>query len=102
MKDQPQSPLAKLVSLCKCEVSISVNEHRGNYETIQQFFEIRNGLDSYDISAELLADLVKADCVVQVYCYPRTPVGSYKIIDSDIDRAITRAIAAVLGEDDDA
>jgi len=93
------SDLKRLVELCRAEVSVEVNSHKAIYETAAEYladWKDRHGTD--DFSPEVEAEMIARDCIVRVQAYPDTPVGFYLIWDSDVDRAINRAIAAIEGE----
>jgi hypothetical protein len=81
--------LDQLVSLCKCGVFVSVNEHRDYYESVSEFLE---GHDAGDIPTDVRLKMIERNAVVQVQFYPNTPIGSYVIFDYDLDRALKRAL----------
>lgn len=88
--------LEKLVSLCKGEVSITINEHRSTYDTILEFFDDPRA--GRGVSDELIAEMVKRDQVVCVQFYPHTPVGCHRLYHYDIETAIGAALAIAIVE----
>lgn len=59
-----------------CELSLTHNQHRSCYETVQQFTE--DGPYKPDwISPEQRALAIEHDEVWVLHVYPRTPVGFY-------------------------
>lgn len=83
----------ELVSLCKASVEISVNEHKDNYQTVEQHIDE----DYYreDIDKDVFEEMVKRDIVVKVQAYPRTPIGFFVVYHYDIDKAVDIALDAV-------
>lgn len=83
--------LKKLISLCKAEVSITVNGHRSVYQTVQQYLEDSD----VEIEPEVFGQMIKTDTVVLVQFYPNTPIGFYLIYHYDIEEAIKLAIKTI-------
>ena len=93
------SQLAEIVALCKCEVSVTVNEHRNYYETVEQWLAKMDSLDcTDDVSAETRAEMIARGVVVQVRAYNNTPVGCYVVYHWDLDEALRQMLAAGKGE----
>ena len=85
-----QNKLQDLVDLCKCEVTLTVNEHKVYYQTVEQW--LNEDRDKDEVSEDTRANMIASDSVVTLQWYPRTPVGFYRIIDATIDGAINRAL----------
>lgn len=81
--------LYHLISLCKCHVSLEVNDHRNMYQSVEDYVSNYNGPE---IEEEVLQQMVKRDTVVSLMFYPHTPVGSYWIFHYDIEMAIDEGI----------
>ncbi len=65
-------------------VYIEYNEHKSNYQSIEDFF-------NYDCNEENIVDkeeCVKQDTVYRLQVYPNTPIGCYIIFASTLERAI--------------
>ena len=82
----------ELNSLSKATVHITFNEHRTSYETIEQYLS-----DSFfdrfsDVEPELKQEIIKADHIVEVQAYPRTPVGFILAVHHDLNKALEIAI----------
>ncbi|MCA0235468.1 MAG: hypothetical protein LCH81_03710 [Bacteroidetes bacterium] len=82
--------LNQLISLCKCLVSIEVNDHRNCYESVADYI---SRYESPEIDDAVLQVMVEHDTVVSLMFYPDTPVGSYWIFHYDIDMAIDEALS---------
>jgi hypothetical protein len=85
------SPLNQLADLCSCEVSVSINPHTANYETIEGYLEFQ----AEEIEPEILAKMIKRNRLVWVQAYPTTPIGFYVVYHYDIDEAIQQVLEAV-------
>lgn len=87
-----ESKIKELVSLCKASVTINFNEHTTNYETIEQYLSDSMFDRFSDLEPELKQEIIKADQIVEVEAYPRTPVGFILAIHHDLDKALDVAI----------
>ena len=79
----------ELVSLCKAGVHLSVNTHRDFYESVEQHITTE---ERQEIDADVFAEMVARDAVVEVHFYPDTPVGFFRIHHYDIDEAMQIAL----------
>lgn len=85
--------LAQLLARCKCGVYLLVNAHRDVYETAAQTLDdIQASGCAPSMSEELRARILSTDNIVDLQFYPDTPIGSYRIIDADLDLALDRAL----------
>lgn len=84
--------LEELVSLCKCSVEISINDHKDCYESVEQYIKED---EREDIDNEVFSEMIKRDTIVRVQAYPHTPIGFYVIYHYDIEKAVEMAIDAV-------
>ena len=86
--------LKNLLSRCKCGVFITVNEHRGYYQSARDWFQEH---DQYEcppeVEPEVRATMIGTNTVIQIQFYPDTPVGSYSIYHYDLDAALDAALA---------
>lgn len=89
-------PMAELLSLCKCGVHVTVNQHRDYYETAAQALQaIDDSGEQVDIEPGVRAEMIKLDTIVHVQAYPDTPIGSYSVYHYDLDEAMQAVLAAV-------
>ena len=86
--------LQKLMSMSKCTVHLTVNQHRNYYESVQDRI---NYLDSVEcpiqIEATVLDTMISTDTMIELQFYPDTPIGSYCIYHHDLDSALDEALA---------
>jgi len=89
--------LNELISLCKCSVTVTVNDHRDNHQTVQQYIDNYKGWSGLfdNVTHELQAEMVKRDTIVNVQCYPRTPIGFNSVYHWDLEQALAEAIKQV-------
>lgn len=84
--------IKELVANCKATVHITFNEHKTNYETIEEYLG-DNRFDRFsEVEPELKQDIIKADQIVEVQAYPKTPVGFILAVHHDLDKALDQAI----------
>ena len=87
--------LKLLADLCKGDVALFINEHRSDYQSIEEYF-ISNSYMDLDIAGSRKKEIIEKDFFVQLIVYPDTPVGSYSIYHYDIDLAIKEALDIVI------
>lgn len=83
--------IEELVGLCKCEVTISINEHRGSYQSIEDWLSCNN-IEDDEIAEEVRGKMVAMNRMVGVRFYPNTPIGSYVVYHHDIEAALDEAL----------
>ena len=92
--------LKELLSKCKASVSITINQHKDYYQTVEQYIEeqaqLYEGLID-EIGLEVYAEMQKTNTIVEIQAYPDTPVGSYRVIHHDIDKAVEIMLECVKG-----
>ncbi|RTL06354.1 hypothetical protein EKK58_05230 [Candidatus Dependentiae bacterium] len=92
--------LKQLIARCKCGVYVTANEHRDGYETPAQWLEQHLGAPaSLEISDEVQAGILASGTIINVQFYPETPVGFYRIVHYDMDKALDEALACLDAED---
>ena len=75
----------ELVKHCKCSVSITVNDHKDVYQTVQEYLDTEN---YPDIEQDVLDEMIKRDTIVLLQAYPKTPIGFYRVYHYDIEKAV--------------
>jgi ribosome-binding factor A len=83
--------LLKLIDLCKCGVYITINEHRDNYEKLEQRLADLDRL--VDINDLVLSEMIKLDKCVEIQFYPETPIGFHIVYHHDLKKAIDEALS---------
>ena len=83
--------LQKLLSLCKCGVILTINDHRNIYQSAATYLDDLDDLACID--SEIRAKIIETDTIIDLHFYPDTPVGFYKIIHYDLDAALDEALS---------
>ena len=92
--------LKELLSLCKCQVSVTVNDHRNDYHNAKQYLdeiEFCYG-EPIGIEPDVLKKMIKLDTVVCVRAYNETAIGFYESYHYDMDTAIKEVLKSVKGD----
>lgn len=88
--------LAQLIALCKCSVTVQVNDHRDNYISVARWLEEHDANDLNDrIPGDVQAGMIASDTIVEIFCYPRTPVGQASIVHYSLDAALDAMLEAM-------
>ena len=74
----------EILSLCKCSVMITVNDHRDFYETVEE--NLKEKMD--EIDEDVFKVMVETDTIVKIQAYPRSPTGFYSVYHYDVDKAV--------------
>jgi len=82
--------LKELISLCRASVTISINEHRDSYESVEEYLQFIQ-IDEKDVRSEM----IKRDVMISVQCYINTPIGSIIFWHYDLDECIKEALKEV-------
>jgi len=81
--------------LCKCSVTVSINNHKDYYESVEDHISDE---DKEEIEKEVFDEMVKRDTVITVQAYPDTPIGFYTIHHYDLEKAISEMLKVVQDE----
>lgn len=98
--------LKELLSKCKASVSITINEHRDYYQSVEKHIEEQALMDACisikgfidEIGKEVYEEMKKTNTIIEIQAYPDTPIGSYRLFHYDIDKAIDIMLSCVNGE----
>jgi ribosome-associated translation inhibitor RaiA len=77
-----------ILSLCKCGVYLSVNNHRDYYESVEKYLEDRND----EVDVDVKKKMIETDTIVEIQFYPNTPIGFYRVYHHNLDGALDAAI----------
>ncbi|PHS61239.1 MAG: hypothetical protein COB09_18800 [Thalassobium sp.] len=77
--------LLELVALCKCSVSIVVNDHKDNYQGVEAYISDLRTIYEEEIEEEILNGMIANDTIVCLRVYPDTPVGFNVAYHYDVD-----------------
>lgn len=72
----------------ECQLSIVHNEHKSNYETVEQWLE--DDFFQWD-SEEAKQRAIETDEVWTIQWYPNTPIGSHAIAAPTLEEALELA-----------
>lgn len=78
-----------LQSICKESVSIFINSHHDNHESIQDYLS----LEVPDLDKQIVDKMIDKNVIYQVIAYPGTQVGSYRSFHFDLDEALDQVIS---------
>ncbi|WP_281225383.1 hypothetical protein [Flavobacterium aquiphilum] len=84
--------LQKILDKCKCSVTLTINQHRDYYETVETSIEED---ERKDINPKVFAEMIKRDTVIELQFYPETPIGFFRIYHYDLKSAIELAISVL-------
>ncbi len=85
------TPISELLSLCKAEVLIEMNEGKNCYLSAADFLS-ENEDWKEETGEEIWQAMIEKNVVISIQAYPNTPVGFYRIYHYDIDKAIDKMI----------
>lgn len=92
------SKIEKLASLCKASIHVTFNEHRTNYESVEEYVRFRLG-DRFDQEKpEDLQAMIDNDLLIEVQFYTSTPVGFYLVMGANLDKLLDEAISIAVKE----
>lgn len=84
--------LEEIIKLCKCSVSIEVNNHRNVYQSA--FESIIEEIEYTDVNEdpEVLNKMIELDTIVTIQCYQHTPVGFIFCMHYDLEILLTETL----------
>ncbi len=91
-----EDKIKELESLCNGSIMISINDHKCNYESVEEFFR----WDGDDYSTKSYDDqdlkiMVDNDTIYNVHAYPDTPVGFFSYYSSSLQKALDQVINTI-------
>ncbi len=84
--------LKELYALCNSEVSVTYNEHKGFYETVEQYLSQHQRVRDSELDLEVRAKMIEMNQMVVVQAYPLTPIGFYVVYQWDVEAAVQEMI----------
>lgn len=90
------SKLKDILSLAKCGVYLTVNSHKDDYETVEEYMS--NLLNSFHVDEDIIQEMVKRDTIIELQVYPHTPVGFIILYHYDLDTILDKMLE-ILKED---
>lgn len=88
--------LKQLLSLCKCGVYVTVNEHRDYYNTAAQALEESDDSEHpWDITPDMRAKMIETNTIIEIQVYPNSPVGFNLVYHYDLEAALDEALSSI-------
>ena len=83
--------LQELLSLCKYGIQIYVNSYKNAYQSVYE------GIDIIDekLPIKIKNAMIKTENIINIDCYPFTPISSLSVYHYDINDAIEEAIKEI-------
>jgi hypothetical protein len=83
-----------LIEKCKYSVSLTVNSHRDNYESVEEWFNSNPIQEDFktDIEPEVYEKMKELDTIVELQIYPTSAVGFYLIFHYNLELALDKAL----------
>lgn len=91
--------LERLVQRCKCEVEVTFNEHKNDYQSVQEWLDYPRGegttREHLALEPEAVDRMIALDRTVTLRFYPNTPIGFFVMGGTDLDELLARAHRAL-------
>ena len=88
--------LQELLSLCKCGVSIYSNTYKNAYQSlIDGIADIERNIEE-SLPIDIKKGMIETENIINVDCYPFTPISSLSIYHYDVNAAIEEAIESII------
>lgn len=82
--------LKKIIDHCKCGVFITIDDHKNSYADIIMSVDMLDGVPD-----EIKNKMIEMDTIVEVQCYPDTPIGFFHAYHYDLDAALSEVLIAL-------
>lgn len=93
-----QEKIDYIVKECKGAVWLTFNEHRDNYQTIPQYFDVLilcGSMDKEDISEDILNEMIKRDTLISLIMCTSSTNGHYDLYHYDLEQILNKAIELI-------
>ena len=87
--------LQELLTLCKCGVSININDYRNAYESVENAINTIETIIEEPLEPETISGMIETKNVIEIHCYPFTPISSITVYHYNIELAIEEMINAI-------
>lgn len=87
--------LQELLTLCKCGVSININDYRNAYESVENAINTIETIIEEPLEPETISGMIETQNVIEIHCYPFTPISSITVYHYNIELAIEEMINAI-------
>lgn len=86
----------KLLEQCKCDVTLTINDHRHWYQSVEEYLTEKINRDCPpQIESEIRQKMIDTDTIVCCHFYPDTPIGSYEVYHYDLDKCLEECLACL-------
>jgi hypothetical protein len=90
MDDVNITNLEWLIERCRGEISVIVNAHRNYYQSVESWLRDQEDITGTTVADFEKLDMIRRDRVVDVQCYPDTPVGFCRVLSGSLCDALSR------------
>lgn len=87
-----------LVAACKATVHLTFNDHKTVYRSVADYLDEDMHDFAKDLTADMRAEMIAKDTIVDLHFYPDTPIGFYKVLHHDLDAALDVALATIAAD----
>jgi len=93
--------LSELLSLCEYSVTITINDHRDYFQTVEKYLQDADEEPSdpeenyWDIPANVRAEMIRTNTIVKIQAYPKSANGFYRTYHYDLQQAIATIIQQI-------
>lgn len=86
--------LIKIMSLCKCSISLVINNHRDTHSSVSECIEdlMSLGLTTEDLPDDIVSEMIRLDTIIDLQFYPNNSVGFFVLFHYDLDLILDRAL----------
>lgn len=98
--------LKQLLAKCKASVTITANNHRDYYQSVEEYLKKRAMLEGIEgdfieeIGVEVFEEMKASDTVIEVRAYPDSPISFFEVFHHDIEEALRIALNSIEGQAD--
>jgi hypothetical protein len=90
--------MERLMELCKCSLTIRVNEHRRDYMDVKEMLAELDGMECpAEVGVNIRNEMIRTDSFISIRAYTDTPVGFYEVYHYDLGEAIKDMIELIEG-----
>ena len=91
--------LKEVIARTKAGISIEINQHKQNYQSVEQYITERLSWNNETVEEEIgiavYDKMVETNTIIELQVYPDTPIGFYRIWHYDVEIAIERYLKAI-------
>ena len=91
--------LNELFNLCAASVTVTHNEHKGIYQTVDEFLNDQEQFthERLDIDPDVRKFMIERNTMITLHAYPNTPIGFYTVYHWDLLAAVDQMIDIIKG-----